>query len=81
MKSIILFGKGPSVSKCTKEIVGKYDDVAIVNYPLLNPFFTSLIADKKIKYQFSYCSVNLTSTTLIIQASYLLNSYFYNLYL
>ena len=55
MKSIILFGKGPSVSKCTKEIVGKYDDVAIVNYPLLNPFFSSLIADKKIKYHFANC--------------------------
>jgi hypothetical protein len=56
MKSIILFGKGPSVSKCTKEIVGKYDDVAIVNYPLLNPFFTSLIAYKKIKYHFANCA-------------------------
>uniref|UniRef100_A0A6C0KHU7 Uncharacterized protein n=1 Tax=viral metagenome TaxID=1070528 RepID=A0A6C0KHU7_9ZZZZ len=53
MKSIILFGKGPSVSKCTKEIVEKYDDIAIVNYPVLNDFFKSLISDKKIKYHFA----------------------------
>lgn len=55
MKSIILFGKGPSVSKCTKEIVETYDDVAIVNYPVLNNFFKSLISDKKIKYHFANC--------------------------
>ena len=55
MKSIVLFGKGPSVSKCTKEIIEKYDDIAIVNYPVLNDFFTSLISDKKIKYHFANC--------------------------
>lgn len=55
MKSIILFGKGPSVSKCTKEIVEKYDDIAIVNYPVLNDFFLNLISGKKIKYHFSNC--------------------------
>ena len=55
MKSIILFGKGPSVSKCTKEIVGKYDDIAIINYPVLNDFFLNLISGKKIKYHFSNC--------------------------
>lgn len=53
MKSIIIFGKGPSVSKCTREIVEKYHDIAIINYPLLNSFFTSLISDKKIKYHFA----------------------------
>lgn len=53
MKSIILFGKGPSVSKCTKEIVGKYDDIAIINYPVLNDFFLNLILGKKIKYHFA----------------------------
>jgi hypothetical protein len=56
MKSIVLFGKGPSVSKCTKEIIEKYDDIAIVNYPVLNDFFTSLISDKKIKYHFANCA-------------------------
>lgn len=55
MKSIVLFGKGPSVSKCTKEIIEKYHDIAIVNYPVLNDFFTSLISDKKIKYHFANC--------------------------
>ena len=56
MKSIILFGKGPSVSKCTKEIVDKYDDVAIINYPFLNDFFLNLLSNKKIKYHFANCS-------------------------
>ena len=56
MKSIILFGKGPSVSKCTKEIVEKYNDIAIVNYPILNDFFLNLISEKnKIKYHFANC--------------------------
>ena len=55
MKSIILFGKGPSVSKCNKEIVEKYDDIVIVNYPVLNDFFLNLISGKKIKYHFSNC--------------------------
>ncbi len=56
MKSIILFGKGPSVSKCSKEIVEKYNDIAIVNYPILNDFFKSLILGKKIKYHFANCN-------------------------
>jgi hypothetical protein len=55
MKSIVLFGKGPSVSKCTKEIIEKYDDIAIVNYPFLNDFFLNLISGKKIKYHFANC--------------------------
>ena len=53
MKSIIIFGKGPSVSKCTSDIVDKYHDIAIINYPVLNTFFTSLISDRKIKYHFA----------------------------
>jgi hypothetical protein len=56
MKSIVLFGKGPSVSKCSKEIVEKYDDIAIINYPFLNEFFVNLIAGKKIKYHFANCA-------------------------
>jgi len=55
MKSIVLFGKGPSVSKCTKEMIEKHDDVAIVNYPVLNDFFVNLISGKKIKYHFANC--------------------------
>lgn len=55
MKSIILFGKGPSVLKCSKEIVEKYDDIAIVNYPVLNDFFMSFVSNRKIKYHFANC--------------------------
>ena len=55
MKSIILFGKGPSVTKCTKEIVDQYDDIAICNYPLLNDFFYNLIDNREIKYHFANC--------------------------
>ena len=55
MKSIILFGKGPSVSKCTKEIVEKYHDIGIINYPFINDFFANLISGKKIKYHFANC--------------------------
>jgi hypothetical protein len=56
MKSIILFGKGFSVSKCNKEIVEKYDDIAIINYPVLNDFFVNLLSGKnKIRYHFANC--------------------------
>jgi hypothetical protein len=56
MKSIVLFGKGPSVSKCSKEIVEKYDDVAIVNYPVLTNFFYKLISNREIEYHFANCA-------------------------
>jgi len=55
MKSILLFGKGPSVLKCSREIVEKYDDIAIVNYPVLNDFFLNLILNREIKYHFANC--------------------------
>ena len=55
-KSIIIFGKGPSVLKCKKEIVDEYDDIAIINYPVLNPFFNSLIENRTIKYHFANCA-------------------------
>jgi len=55
MKSIVLCGKGPSVSKCSKEIVEKYDDIAIINYPFLNDFFVNLILNREIKYHFANC--------------------------
>ncbi len=54
-KSIVIFGKGPSVSRCSKEIIDKYDDIAICNYPVLNDFFYNLIKDREIKYHFANC--------------------------
>ena len=54
-KSIVIFGKGPSVSRCTKEIIDKYDDIAICNYPVLNDFFYNLIKGREIKYHFANC--------------------------
>lgn len=55
MKSIIIFGKGPSVLKCTRKIVDDHDEIAICNYPPLNDFFYSLIKDKIIHYHFANC--------------------------
>ena len=55
-KSIIIFGKGPSLLRCTREIVDKFDDIAIINYPVLNPFFNSLIENRTIKYHFANCA-------------------------
>ena len=54
-KSIIIFGKGPSLLRCTKEFVDTYDDIAICNYPVLNYFFYNLIKNRKIKYHFANC--------------------------
>ena len=51
-KSIIIFGKGPSVLNCTKEIVDSYEDIAIINYPVLNDFFYPLIKDRTVNYHF-----------------------------
>jgi len=33
MKSIIIFGKGKSLLRCTKKITDSFDKVAIINYP------------------------------------------------
>ena len=55
MKSIIIFGKGPSLLRCTKDFVDEFDDIAICNYPFLNDFFKNLIKDKEIKYHFANC--------------------------
>tara|TARA_B100001564_G_scaffold264608_1_gene226170 strand:+ start:1885 stop:2538 length:654 start_codon:yes stop_codon:yes gene_type:complete len=55
MKSIIIFGKGPSLLKCTKDIVDNYDDIAICNYPVLNDFFCNLIQNRTINYHFANC--------------------------
>lgn len=55
MKSIIIFGKGPSVLKCTREMVEQHDDIAIINYPVLTNFFYKLISNREIKYHFCNC--------------------------
>lgn len=55
IKSIIIFGKGPSVLKCTRDIVDQYNDIAICNYPVLNDFFINLIKDREILYHFANC--------------------------
>ena len=48
MKSIIIFGKGPSLLRCTRKIVDEHDEIAICNYPVLNNFFYSLIKNRTI---------------------------------
>ncbi len=55
MKSIIIFGKGSSLLKCTKDIIDNYDDIAICNYPVLNDFFYNLIQNRTINYHFANC--------------------------
>ena len=54
-KSIILFGKGPSVLKCTREFVEQFEDIAICNYPVLNTFFYDLIKNRNVNYHFCNC--------------------------
>ena len=54
-KSILIFGKGPSLLRCTKEFVDEFDDIAICNYPVLNDFFKNLIKNREIKYHFANC--------------------------
>lgn len=55
MKSIIILGKGPSLLKCTRDIVDNYDDIALCNYPVLNEFFYNLIENRIINYHFANC--------------------------
>lgn len=54
-KSIIIFAKGPSVLKCTRELLETHEDIAICNYPVLNNFFLNLIKGRKINYHFANC--------------------------
>jgi hypothetical protein len=54
-KSIVIFGKGPSLSRCTREFVDNFDDIAICNYPHINTFFNSLIKNRTILYHFANC--------------------------
>ena len=53
--SIVIFGKGPSLIRCTKEIIDEYEDIAICNYPVLNDIFLNLVKDREIKYHFANC--------------------------
>tara|TARA_A100001035_G_C27782710_1_gene502630 strand:- start:822 stop:1490 length:669 start_codon:yes stop_codon:yes gene_type:complete len=53
--SIILFGKGPSLSRCSRDIVDKHNDIGICNYPVLNNMFISLIENRTIQYHFANC--------------------------
>ena len=55
MTSIVLIGKGPSLLRCNKEFLDKYDDIAIVGYPPPTQDFLNLITGKKIKYHFCNC--------------------------
>lgn len=55
MRSIIIFGKGPSLLRCTKQFVDQYDDIAICNYPVMNDFFYPLIKNRTILYHFANC--------------------------
>lgn len=58
--SIILFGKGPSVSRCTRSIVDNHNDIGICNYPVLNKFFISLIKNRTIQYHFHVITISRT---------------------
>lgn len=55
MTSIVIIGKGPSLLRCNREFLDKYDDMAIVGYPPPTEDFTKLIEGKKIKYHFCNC--------------------------
>jgi len=54
-KSIVIFGKGKSLLRCSKELVDEYEDIAICNYPVLNNNFNKLIDGRIIKYYFANC--------------------------
>ena len=54
-KSIVIFGKGPSLLRCTKDFVDKYDDIAICGCPPLVYDFLKLVRNRKIKYHFCNC--------------------------
>ena len=54
-KSIVLIGKGPSLLRCNREFIDKYDDIAIIGYPPLTQDLLKLIENKKIKYHFCNC--------------------------
>lgn len=53
-KSIIIFGKGPSLLRCNREFVDQYDDIAICGFPPLINDFAKLVNNptREIKYHF-----------------------------
>jgi len=55
MTSIVLIGKGPSLLRCNREFIDKYDDIAIIGYPPPTSDLLKLIQNKKIKYHFCNC--------------------------
>lgn len=55
MASIVLIGKGPSLLRCSKEFIDKFDEIAIVGYPPPTQDFLKLVKGKKIKYHFCNC--------------------------
>ena len=55
MKSIVLIGKGPSLLRCNKEFIDKFDDIAIIGYPPPTQDFLKIIRGNKIKYHFCNC--------------------------
>jgi hypothetical protein len=44
MSSVIVIGKGPSISRCTKKLVDSYDEVAICGHPIYHGY-EHLISD------------------------------------
>ena len=55
MKSVVLIGKGPSLLRCSKEFIDKFDDIAIIGYPPPTQDFLKIIRGNKIKYHFCNC--------------------------
>jgi hypothetical protein len=54
-RSIVIFGKGPSLVRCSRELVDEYDDLVICNYPVLTKEFMELVENHEIKYHFANC--------------------------
>ena len=52
-KSIVIIGKGPSTSRCTKEFVDSHDDVAICGHPVFDGY--EHIISNRAMYDFINC--------------------------
>jgi len=52
-KSIVIIGKGPSISRCTKEYIDSFDEVAICGHPIYTDY-EHLISNRA-KYDFLNC--------------------------
>jgi hypothetical protein len=53
VKSIVVIGKGPSVARCTKELVDSYDEVAICGHPIYKGY-EHLISDHA---DYDFCNI------------------------